>query len=412
MRHCVVLLCLLLAVTGMQAVGCSSWYPPQGTPLGFTIPAHTERHYAAVSLPAFTADGSLYVMNGANLLHYAADGQRLSSTALSVDIDTSSDRAGAWPRALATRSGVLLITSGYRHIGLLDHALQFSWEYDADGSLSPLACGDGLLIMHYADSQYGVAYMNLNGDIRWTVPDCRLIPTEVQVDEQDRAYFCLEDILAVKQPDGADVLRFKVPGAPDGMTLLSARADRVLLAASGIASCYDMAGRRVWRAAPPDGWGWFTDGLILNQERYILHVTSRENRDQRLIVVDGAGRLITQIQDRPQWRLLLADGAGFLVGYSETVDGNPYTETWGWFNAEGVRQWSYHPPESIQGGAIPKDSPLGVYPNGTGPDLGADGRIYFERNSILYALDTQGHLLWQDQGAAYYDVWVEEMYIS
>jgi hypothetical protein len=408
MKHITVLLGLACAIS--MAAGCSAWFPPCGSDPGVTIPAHMERKYAAMSLPAFAADGSLYVMNGTSLLHYAAGGQHLGSITLPVNVDTSQSWNMVWPRAYATRNGEVFVTSGRQHIGLLNAASQFSWVADTSRMLDPLPCGDGLLVAHGPDIQPDIAYMDLTGAVRWTMPVGSLFRDKVQVDEQDRAYFCDGKILAVKRADGGDVLRAGFPEAKDDIVLMDARADRVLLGVNGAVICIDLAGEELWRITLPEGAGRFLSGRVLGRDRFVLHVYNWPK--DVLLVVDGQGQVVRKSQEKLAWLLLLASSSGYLARYSEPDSIYDSVETWGWFDADGVELWSYQPPEQIRGWVPSKDSPVVVYPNGSDPALGPDGRIYFERNSTLYVLDPQGHVVWHDPGTVYYDVWVEEMYIS
>lgn len=408
MRHLAGLLGLLFIPT--LAAGCSSWFKSECFPIGTTIPAHTERRYAAMSLPAFAADGSLYVMNGATLLHYSVDGQRLGSSTLPVEIDTSQSWDIVWPRAYATRDGDVFVTSGRRGVGLLDAAQQFAWVEDTGRMISPLPCGDGLLVAHGTGAQSDVAYMDLTGAVRWTMPGGSLFRDKVQVDEDDRAYFCHEKSLAVKLADGGDVLQTSFPDAKDDIALLDARAGRVLLDTDETVTCIDLAGERLWRIAPPGGAGEFLSGRVLGPDRFVLHVWNWPQ--DVLVIVDGQGQIMHQSQQKVWWQLLLANGSGILARYSVPGGVSDSTEMWGWLDADGVELWNYRPPEQIRGWVQAPGSPVVVYANETGPILGADGRIYFERNGALFALDLQGKLVWQDSGTSYYDVWVEEMYVS
>jgi hypothetical protein len=122
MRHLAVLLGLACAIS--VAAGCSTTsYDYIGGP---PVPAHTERRYAAMSLPAFAADGSFYVMNGAILLHYSPGGKRLGAYTLPVSTPASPSMITDWPRTYATRGGDVFVTSSNKRIGLLNDSQQFA----------------------------------------------------------------------------------------------------------------------------------------------------------------------------------------------------------------------------------------------------------------------------------------------
>jgi hypothetical protein len=342
------------------------------------------------------------------LLHYSADGQRLGSSTLPVNIDASPGWGTNWPRVYATRSGSVFVTLGDQRIGLLDATLQLAWERDYRNRLAePLPFDDGLLVEHVQEPVLGVSYVDLTGSIRWTVPDAMLYRDMVQVDEQDRAYFCDGKSLSVRSANGTEFVWTSFPEAKHYVLLSHARADRVLVRTDDTMICLNLAARRLWQIPAPGGHGLFEQGLVLSPDRYALQIEGNTNGSDSLIIVDGQGRVVHQMQNSLHWWLSLTDGTGFLAGYYDT----DYKVTWGWFSAEGEQLWSYHPPQPTREASFERGDIVPRRESSSGPVLGPDGRIYFEMNSTLYVLDLQGHVVWQDPGTVYYDVWAQEMYI-
>lgn len=401
MRHFAILLGAALAA------GCSTTSYDFG---GTLIPAHTVRYYAPMSLPAFAADGSMYVANGDTLLLFSAGGAPLSSSVLPVDFAAYEGQGYVWPSGHATPAGDVFIALDRERIGLLGADQRFAWiKSIANAQSAPIPMAQGLLVERWNGVVPSVAYCNLTGDVRWSVPGSMLWPSAVQVDEQGRAYFCDMQSLSVMPASGVELLRASIPQASQyqDTRLLHARAERVLLRTGDSVTCFNLSGEILWELTPPDGLGDFQAGLVLGADRYVLQAYSWSGGEtsQPLLIVDGLGGIIHELQNNPSWQIAGANATGFIA---VLYDGKP--KALGMFDADGVQLWSKPLPQPATPYAPISANHFAVYPFKTGPVFGADGMIYYTVDNTLYAIDLQGQPLWQATGASFHDEWHPDSY--
>jgi outer membrane protein assembly factor BamB len=407
--RCAVWLFVIAAIVELAA-GCSSSYDMADGP---KIPAHTDRIFAPMSLPAFAADGSLYVANGDTLLHFAADGTRLGSSALPVDLGTYAQENFVWPRGYATLAGDVFIALDAERIGLLGAEQQFAWiNKCGDIYTAPVPMAHGLLVERGNDLAPSVAYIDRAGVRRWSMPGFVLWPNVVQVDEQGRAYFCDLQSLSVMPDSGVELLHASLAqaGPYDQVSLLQVRAERVLVHSANIVTCYDLNGEALWEFTPPAGLDYFCSGHVLSAERFVLQYSAGlgDDASRPLLIVDAVGHLVRQLPDNPVWRVRSTSATGFIAVVN---DGKP--SVLGLFNAEGEQLWSRPLPQPVYPQSVPlSEHRFAVYPLWTGPVFGADGNIYYTVDNTLYSVDPQGNLMWQARGAVYHDEWYPDTYVG
>jgi hypothetical protein len=398
---------IVITAVGLLAAGCSTTSYDYGERT--FVPAHTDRYFAPMSLPAFAADGSMYVANGDTLLHFSAGGARLGSSALPVDLDVYQPQNSSMPRGYATPSGDVYIVLDHERIGLLGPTQQLTWTKTWDNRMSePVPFEHGLLLEHEVDRRTEVSFIDSSGAVQWSVPGDELFWDPVQVDEQNRVYFCKRTSLIALSESGTELRHIDFPEVEHSVRLLHVRSGCILVRADDGVTCFGLNGTALWALAPPFDQGYFSDGLVLSADRFVLQVESHTTPFTQLLIVDGQGRIIHKLTSYFNWRLRNSNGPEFIAQLDYSAD-----NAWGLFNAEGEQLWNKQLPQQL----APEYTLIGEnlyawYPYGIGPVFGADGRIYYTVDNTLYAVDLQGNPLWQATGAVCHDEWYPDTYYS
>jgi hypothetical protein len=408
MRHLAILLGLVLA--SWLAAGCEALWP-SGTVGwgGFLIPAHNERYYAGMSVSAFGADGSLYVLNGDTLLHYSAEGVRLGSTPLPAEVQDAYAVYAPRPLFNVTPDTGIQAFQGREKFALLQADGQLAWVKDLPGlANSQLQYADGWLVDQATGFEHSISYLDRAGDIKWSVPGTWINPFSVQVDQQGRAYFMIHSQLIVMDASGTELLRKDLPHTQDWPTLNCAGHGRVIVVPGyNKAQCLDLNGDLMWEMTLPDDGSIYDPGIVLSPDRIVLALDYMSASDSgmahRLLTVDSQGQIVAQSAGYGEVQPYLWNGQYLLA---QTNSSRGYA--WACFTAAGKELWSYGlqseygPLHPAAGSTVIKHSWFG------GIVAGPDRRTYFDNLSTLYALDKEGNVVWQDAGTVFHDVWVEE----
>ncbi len=392
----------------MSAVftGCGMFDGPQyiNQPIS-VIPAHTQRHYAELSLPAYAADGSYYVAEGDRLRHYAADGAVLEPVMLTGDAVPAGDDPN-WCRIAATRGGTLFINLPRAKLGVLDSSGQVTWfpeDPQSEGYMTVL--GEGVLIQRKAGASTEVAFVGPDGAIRWSQPGTYLSALNfVAIDDQARVCFSIYGQLIIRGEDGAVQAQFAIPGQ-NYISVLAFRNGRLLVAANDSVSCLDLDGGTLWQAPRSDGESSVAAGMLCDQNRAVLQYDVWTAYSNKLNFIDAQGRLLRQMRDEHRWALLDFDGSKVLA-----AEYNVYDPVLRAIDTSGEVLWS-QPLE-------PQPSAQPITAGAIVPEVGSfitaafapDGSVYYGLHSSLWKLDNTGHLLWQEASTVYFDRQVPELH--
>jgi len=389
---------LALAAGASFALASSSCGRP--TPVwGELTPAHTVRYYAPMSLPAVAPDGTLWVVNGTKLLHFTPDGQQLGESELPGEFVQ-----GVEPRALrsalysAAEAGVFVALSNGR-VGLVTEAGELAWvrQFSSYG-VGDRPHPDGLLVYCDGTGGWGYSLVDTQGNVRWRVPGW-VSGRGRAVDEMGRTWFLAGSRLQVVARDGSHLLEKQLEGEEPGQQLCGAVGDRVLIRSIRHVFCMDVQGQVLWNLEVDGEQRYILTSMLVSATRSVFEILRSGQSPPYyygLLLVDGSGEQLREFQS-PPGALIYSDPEHFLSSSSVLTC----------YTADGVELWTYTMPLPYQQGTIHRGDVIPEYTS-SGPVTGTDGRIYFEEDSTLYALDMQGHLLWEKAGTVFYDELVED----
>ncbi len=395
MRHTIVV--LALSCCAMALGGCGGG---NSLDADWRDGTHNERTYYPMSMPAFLPDGSKFVINGSQLLKFSADDAPLDSIELPIDLE----HVYTSPQVISTAGGNVFALLGDGRVGLLNAAGQFEWlqEYGARDSHS-LAFGGGLLARCFDTTSSKMQLIGSDGQIKFELPLAKFLVDSDATATSGYAYLLAERRLWVADTTGAWVLQNAPVGDLASPEFLDAAAGRILLcdrAHRGSLYCCDQFGSVLWSAQLPDGFDYPIRGIMCHDGSALVPVARNTGAGYQYIVqaYDAQGHPQTLFdglqpvsvsrwdQDHFAAQLIIGTDVHFalLANTGELVWAVPRPAlTLGWNASPGEDRISYsHSSEVL---------------------CGADQRIYFERDSTLYALDAQGNIVWREAGHEYID---------
>lgn len=388
---------IIISVLFIQ--GCWA-IPPVG--IGGSVPSHTDRNHALVSLPAFTADGGKFLVNGPQFRRYSPANELVHQAVIALP---ASWKAGDdYPNVYTDAQNNLYLDLG-DEFARINEAGEVLWRIGFSLGNTPLfPSAGGVLAINHLGHDLFLTMISPAGVEEWVRPLTldRISGTKIMLNA-GTIYVFQHSQLDALALDGAEIWGIQVGGGISSSFDIGIAGDIIVVSDISRLFAYDATGATKWSLPVPQGFGAFREVLVLHQDRVLVKIENAFPNRNGVLILDGAGNQVNLLDGFSPLYLGIAGSTRFL-----SLDNKKSTVFIGLHDLDsGELLWAYQVPEAIRNSAAREGDIVDRYFGWPKPTLAPNGLVYFRINSTLYELNQSGNLVGSYPSTVTTDIWVE-----